>query len=187
MIKGIPWHLVVPQLMVNFTYPISPPPPPPSPIQTHSSRCLPASQLLLPGLLPSAADINLVKAARLWSTTCLTRTSQNKGVSILQAILESVIFVHQEDSNWPLSEPTVLKKRFDEIFSATKYTKVTSVTSQPSALFYLARHTMWCESGGGGAPDLTFTGEKQCNCQESTGHHRPEIILMQEWTAGYKA
>lgn len=83
-----------------------------------------------------------------------------------QAILENVIFVHQEDSSWPLAEgkvraardsrtvplplplhkarpararahtppdlnpthplspgPQVLKSKFDDIFSATKYTK----------------------------------------------------------------
>lgn len=39
------------------------------------------------------------------------------------AILEYVIFCHQEDSAWPLSEPSILKKRFDEIFEALKYTK----------------------------------------------------------------
>jgi hypothetical protein len=42
----------------------------------------------------------------------------------MQAILENVIFVHQEDSNWPLAEGQVLKKKFDDIFAATKYTKV---------------------------------------------------------------
>ncbi len=41
-----------------------------------------------------------------------------------QAVLENVIFVHQEDSNWPLAEGQVLKKKFDDIFAATKYTKV---------------------------------------------------------------
>lgn len=41
-----------------------------------------------------------------------------------QAILENVIFVHQEDSNWPLSDGQTLKKKFDDIFAATKYTKV---------------------------------------------------------------
>lgn len=41
-----------------------------------------------------------------------------------QAILENVIFVHQEESSWPLDEGSVLKKKFDDIFSATKYTKV---------------------------------------------------------------
>jgi DNA repair protein RAD50 len=44
-------------------------------------------------------------------------------LGVSKAILENVIFCHQEDSNWPLSEPHLLKKKFDEIFSATKYTK----------------------------------------------------------------
>ncbi len=43
-----------------------------------------------------------------------------------QAVLENVIFVHQEESNWPLAEGKVLKEKFDDIFAATKYTKVTS-------------------------------------------------------------
>ena len=41
----------------------------------------------------------------------------------MQAVLENVVFVHQEDSNWPLAEGQTLKKKFDDIFSATKYTK----------------------------------------------------------------
>ncbi|BFZ57441.1 DNA repair protein rad50 [Savitreella phatthalungensis] len=44
-------------------------------------------------------------------------------LGVSPAILEYVIFCHQEDSAWPLSEPSVLKKRFDEIFEALKYTK----------------------------------------------------------------
>ena len=43
---------------------------------------------------------------------------------LVQAILENVIFVHQEESNWPLSDGATLKKHFDDIFAATKYTKV---------------------------------------------------------------
>lgn len=44
-------------------------------------------------------------------------------MGVSKAILENVIFVHQEDSNWPLAEGSVLKTRFDDIFAATKYTK----------------------------------------------------------------
>ena len=44
-------------------------------------------------------------------------------MGVSKAILENVIFVHQEESNWPLAEGVVLKKKFDDIFSATKYTK----------------------------------------------------------------
>ncbi|KAI8933724.1 hypothetical protein NX059_009440 [Plenodomus lindquistii] len=46
---------------------------------------------------------------------------QYLGVS--KAILENVIFCHQEDSLWPLSDASTLKKKFDEIFEALKYTK----------------------------------------------------------------
>ncbi|WVR06574.1 hypothetical protein IAU60_003606 [Kwoniella sp. DSM 27419] len=44
-------------------------------------------------------------------------------LGVSKAILENVIFCHQEESNWPLSEPAALKKKFDDIFEATKYTK----------------------------------------------------------------
>ncbi|CAG8451576.1 13964_t:CDS:2 [Cetraspora pellucida] len=44
-------------------------------------------------------------------------------LGISRAVLDNVIFCHQEESTWPLSEPTPLKKRFDEIFSATRWTK----------------------------------------------------------------
>jgi len=44
-------------------------------------------------------------------------------MGVSKAILENVIFVHQEDSSWPLDDGATLKKKFDDIFSATKYTK----------------------------------------------------------------
>ncbi|SCW03099.1 LAFE_0G02916g1_1 [Lachancea fermentati] len=44
-------------------------------------------------------------------------------MGVPKAILDYVIFCHQEDSLWPLSEPSNLKKRFDEIFQAMKFTK----------------------------------------------------------------
>lgn len=44
-------------------------------------------------------------------------------LGVSSAIIENVLFCHQEDSNWPLSEPAALKKRFDEIFEVTRYTK----------------------------------------------------------------
>jgi len=46
---------------------------------------------------------------------------QYLGVS--KAVLDNVIFCHQDESLWPMSEPGVLKKKFDEIFEALKYTK----------------------------------------------------------------
>ena len=41
-------------------------------------------------------------------------------LGVSQSILDNVIFCHQEESNWPMSEPSVLKKKFDDIFEATK-------------------------------------------------------------------
>ena len=55
------------------------------------------------------------------STKCAemdTEIPQLLGVS--KSVLENVIFCHQEDSYWPLSEPSTLKKKFDDIFEATK-------------------------------------------------------------------
>jgi len=46
---------------------------------------------------------------------------QYLGVS--KAVLDNLIFCHQDESLWPMSEPSVLKKKFDEIFEALKYTK----------------------------------------------------------------
>jgi len=44
-------------------------------------------------------------------------------LGVSRAVLENVLFCHQEESFWPLSEPSVLKKKFDDIFAATRYTK----------------------------------------------------------------
>lgn len=44
-------------------------------------------------------------------------------LGVSQAILDAVIFCHQDESLWPMSEPSALKKRFDEIFEAMRYTK----------------------------------------------------------------
>lgn len=45
-------------------------------------------------------------------------------LGVSRAILENVIFCHQEESNWPLSEPAALKKKFDDIFEATKWVRM---------------------------------------------------------------
>ncbi|KAH7340554.1 hypothetical protein B0J17DRAFT_704970 [Rhizoctonia solani] len=44
-------------------------------------------------------------------------------LGVSKSVLENVIFCHQEDSYWPLAEASVLKKKFDDIFEATRYTK----------------------------------------------------------------
>ncbi|KAK2873085.1 hypothetical protein Q8A67_022982 [Cirrhinus molitorella] len=67
----------------------------------------------------------------------ITRTRQEKperlryrsdemisALGVSKAVINFVIFCHQEDSTWPLSEGKALKEKFDEIFSATRYIKV---------------------------------------------------------------
>jgi DNA repair protein RAD50 len=44
-------------------------------------------------------------------------------LGVSKAVLENVIFCHQEDSFWPLSEPGPLKKKFDDIFENARYTR----------------------------------------------------------------
>ncbi|PHH87102.1 hypothetical protein CDD83_9312 [Cordyceps sp. RAO-2017] len=73
-------------------------------------------------------DCSLVVVNNGERTTTSTRQAQldemiPERLGVSRAILDSVIFCHQDDSLWPLSEPAALKKRFDEIFEALKYTK----------------------------------------------------------------
>ncbi|KAE9421570.1 hypothetical protein Angca_004748, partial [Angiostrongylus cantonensis] len=42
-------------------------------------------------------------------------------------ILDNVIFCHQEESDWPLSEPKELKLRFDRIFQLTRFVKALEI------------------------------------------------------------
>uniref|UniRef100_A0A8C2DQM0 RAD50 homolog, double strand break repair protein n=1 Tax=Cyprinus carpio TaxID=7962 RepID=A0A8C2DQM0_CYPCA len=45
-------------------------------------------------------------------------------LGVSKAVINHVIFCHQEESNWPLSEGKALKQKFDAIFSVTRYTNV---------------------------------------------------------------
>lgn len=49
-------------------------------------------------------------------------------MGVSKAILENVIFVHQDDANWPLQDPSTLKKKFDDIFSATRFVLLISLS-----------------------------------------------------------
>lgn len=78
----------------------------------------------LESILAVADEAQQGKKRGVISTKCAemdTEIPQLLGVS--KSVLENVIFCHQEDSYWPLAEPSMLKKKFDDIFEATKYTK----------------------------------------------------------------
>ncbi|CAB1353006.1 unnamed protein product [Coregonus sp. 'balchen'] len=51
-------------------------------------------------------------------------------LGVSKAVLDHVIFCHQEESNWPLGEGKPLKSKFDAIFSATRYIKVLETLRQ---------------------------------------------------------
>jgi DNA repair protein RAD50 len=44
-------------------------------------------------------------------------------LGVSKPVLSNVIFCHQEDCNWPLSEGKVLKEKFDDIFGSMGYVK----------------------------------------------------------------
>ncbi|CAN0420285.1 unnamed protein product, partial [Laminaria digitata] len=44
-------------------------------------------------------------------------------MGVSKAILENVVFCHQEDASWPLQEGAVVKTKFDDIFESARYTK----------------------------------------------------------------
>eukprot|EP01035_Chromulina_nebulosa_P017058 gene17058-22569_t len=44
-------------------------------------------------------------------------------MGVTSAVLESVIFCHQEESDWPMLEGKVVKDKFDDIFDSTRYSK----------------------------------------------------------------
>ncbi|XP_022086883.1 DNA repair protein RAD50-like [Acanthaster planci] len=48
-------------------------------------------------------------------------------LGVSKPVLNNVIFCHQEDAAWPLSEGKTLKGKFDEIFAATRYIKALDV------------------------------------------------------------
>ncbi|CAL1713176.1 unnamed protein product [Somion occarium] len=72
------------------------------------------------------ADGNAEKGGKrgVISTKCAEMDAEIPSLlGVSKAVLENVIFCHQEDSYWPLAEPSILKRKFDDIFEATKYTK----------------------------------------------------------------
>ncbi|RYH29591.1 hypothetical protein EON65_07950 [archaeon] len=84
---------------------------------------------------------------------------ENLGVSA--AILENVIFVHQEDSNWPMQEGMVLKKKFDDIFESTRYTKALEALSKTKKDYVSKSKDLKAELAEFGAHMTTVQTHKQ--------------------------
>lgn len=45
-------------------------------------------------------------------------------LGISKAVLENIVFCHQDESLWPFSDNSNLKSIFDEMFETKKYTKI---------------------------------------------------------------
>lgn len=69
-------------------------------------------------------------------------------MNVSRPVLEHVVFVHQEDSLWPLSENTKLKEKFDSIFAATKYTdaikRMHDVVKGKNSVCWFFRADLFC-------------------------------------------
>ena len=66
-------------------------------------------------------------------------------LGVSKAILENVVFCHQEDASWPLQEGAVVKKKFDDIFESARYTKALDTikkTKQEYASTVKASHSV---------------------------------------------
>ncbi|KAF9925029.1 DNA repair protein rad50 [Linnemannia zychae] len=72
----------------------------------------------------AALDPNTGELVTVSSKCAEIDTDVPNHLGVSRAILDNVIFCHQEEANWPLSEPSILKKKFDDIFASTKYTNV---------------------------------------------------------------
>lgn len=46
-----------------------------------------------------------------------------RALGVSKAIIDNVLFCHQEDSSWPLGTDKELKEKFDAIFGTTEYNK----------------------------------------------------------------
>ncbi|KIJ61154.1 hypothetical protein HYDPIDRAFT_31663 [Hydnomerulius pinastri MD-312] len=79
----------------------------------------------LEGIL-ALADYDVEKGGKRGaiSTKCAETDAEiSHLLGVSKSVLENVIFCHQEDSYWPLTEPAALKNKFNDIFEATRYTK----------------------------------------------------------------
>lgn len=77
-------------------------------------------------LTKTLEDYNMITNKKIThepSKTIAIEDILNKYIGVSKPILDYVIFAHQEDSLWPLSDSNTLKKRFDEIFEVSRFTK----------------------------------------------------------------
>jgi DNA repair protein RAD50 len=66
-------------------------------------------------------------------------------LGVSAAVMESVIFCHQEESSWPLGESAILKKKFDDIFESTRFAKALEVIMKTKKEYAVKAKDLKCE------------------------------------------
>eukprot|EP00768_Dysnectes_brevis_P002064 gnl/Dysnectes_brevis/1634_a1859_794.p1 GENE.gnl/Dysnectes_brevis/1634_a1859_794~~gnl/Dysnectes_brevis/1634_a1859_794.p1 ORF type:complete len:1310 (-),score=161.82 gnl/Dysnectes_brevis/1634_a1859_794:618-4547(-) len=73
------------------------------------------SKVILRSGSPQSADVSVTLSA----SEYVDQLAMKTGVS--KAVLENVVFCHQEESTWILDKDSDVKKRFDDIFASSRY------------------------------------------------------------------
>ena len=96
-------------------------------------------------------------------------------LAVSAAILDNVIFCHQEDSSWPMQEGLALKKKFDDIFESTRYAQALDAFRKAKTEFASRAKDLKGEVAELGAhlaaaneckKELRVCEENQSGCQE---------------------
>ena len=92
------------------------------------------------------------------------------------AVLENVIFCHQEEFNWPFQDSAKLKKVFDEIFDTTKYSKkVTALREVKKKLIQKNKNNLfYCQKLHKEYTNYSKLLVKQSNCE-----HKKNSLLLE--------
>jgi DNA repair protein RAD50 len=103
-------------------------------------------------------------------------------LAVSAPILENVIFCHQEDSNWPMQEGLLLKKKFDDVFESTRYTKALDALSKTKKEFQDKSKDLKAELAEYGAlyQASSETRQEIATCEENAASCQKEVEGNQE-------
>ncbi len=108
-------------------------------------------------------------------------------LGVPQPILENVIFCHQEESNWPLQEGSIVKKKFDDIFESSRYTKALEAIKKVSKQYFdkskdikadVARLAAYMTQANEHKSDLIMTEEKKKKTVENIESLQDDIEVQ---------
>jgi len=101
-------------------------------------------------------------------------------LGVQSSILENVIFCHQEESSWPMLEGAVLKKKFDDIFESTRYTKALETFAKTKKEYQLIAKDHKAEMMEFGAHLQAVNQYKQelNNCDENQRKYNEDLAEL---------